>query len=64
MIVQFDAVFWNAILSHSTDPLTLLVLGAALQHSPLERIVNVSWDEGLAVEFLKGDNGEHHTGAG
>lgn len=44
---------WLWLITHTTDPMTLLVLGALSPH-PMDRIVNVHWGGGLAVEFAKG----------
>jgi hypothetical protein len=38
-----------------SDPWVLLIIGAAVPLHPLEQIINVHWDEGLAVIFGKED---------
>lgn len=42
------------------DPMLVLLL-AALQLHYLTPIVNVHWEDGLAVEFFDGADGEHET---
>ena len=47
----------DVLLSHTSDPPTLLMLAmaAGLQLDLTQRIVNVHWGEGLAVEFFAAD---------
>ena len=42
--------------------LFLLAMAPPLGLHPLEHVVNVHWDEGLAVEFFSKDNGDNSTG--
>jgi hypothetical protein len=50
-----DLSIW--LFALATDPwlLLLLFIGMAVEHDPFQQIVNVQWDEGLAVEFYPKD---------
>jgi len=51
-----SALWWNAVLSHATDPLTFLLLAAVapFQMDFLQQIINVRFG-GVAVEFQPGN---------
>lgn len=41
--------------------LLVMATGPGLSLDPFKQVVNVHWDDGLAVEFFRGANGEQPT---